>query len=150
MLTEHPIKPRWFDELPFRGLPKQLQDIYESGPVVRTFVSECYTLAPHHLLLWLFMRIIISFSGAASLYISSLLLDLVEGVIENRNPDPRRLLIIGSARIMFSLVQWAAHESLYAATFHKITHIYWAANLTNFLPPSSFTETNANAFYENA
>lgn len=129
MLTEHPIKPRWFDELPFRDLPKQLHDIYESGPVVRTFVSECYTLAPHHLLLWLFMRILISFSGAASLYISSLLLDLVEGVIENRNPDPRRLLIIGSARILFSLAQWAAHESLYATAFLTFSPLFIRSEL---------------------
>lgn len=113
MLTEHAIKPRWFDELPFQGLPQQANDLWQSGPVVRKFVSECYGLAPHHLLVWLFMRIAISFSGAASLYISSLLLDLVEGVIENRNPNPRRLLFVGVARIIFSFAQWASHELLY-------------------------------------
>src|ERR1700733_11192334 len=79
------------------------------------FVTECYGLAPHHLILWLFMRIVISFSGAASLYISSLLLDLVEGIIENRNPNPRRLFFVGAARILFSLAQWASHEILYVS-----------------------------------
>lgn len=121
MLTEHTVKPSWFDELPFKGLAQQANDLYKSGPVVRKFVSECYGLAPHHLLLWLFMRISISFSGAASLYISSLLLDLVEGVIENRNPNPRRLFIIGAARILFSFAQWASHEILCVLIFVSST-----------------------------
>lgn len=59
------------------------------------------------------MRILVACSGAASLFISSLLLDLVEGVIENRNPNPRKLFYVGAARVLFSLAQWASHELLY-------------------------------------
>lgn len=76
------------------------------------------------------MRILISFSSAASLYISSLLLDLVEGIIENRDPNPRRLFLVGAARILLSLGQWASHEILYVSTL--------------ILPVLSFTEHAEN------
>ncbi|KAF8323957.1 P-loop containing nucleoside triphosphate hydrolase protein [Clavulina sp. PMI_390] len=107
VLTEHPIKPSWID-----SLPRQVLDLWQSLPVVRKFALECYDLAPYQLLLWFFMRIVNSLSGAISLYISSLLLDLVEGVIENRNPNPHRLLVIGTLRVLFSFMQWASHEIL--------------------------------------
>jgi hypothetical protein len=93
-------------------LPQQLKDIWQDAPIGRRFVYDCYALAPQALLLWVFIRMLVSCSGAASLFISSLLLDLVEGVIESKNPNSRRLITVGAARILFSLAQWASHEVL--------------------------------------
>jgi hypothetical protein len=77
------------------------------------------------------MRLVISMSGAASLYISSLLLDLVESFIENRDPSPRRLVIVAAARLLFSLFQWLAHEILYVHVWNQLLLLENSYNLLN-------------------
>ena len=132
MLTEHAIKSSWiFSELPLHSLREQALEIWDCAPVARKFLDECYTLAPHHLVLWIIMRLVISMSGAASLYISSLLLDLVESFIENRDPSPRRLMLVAAARLLFSLFQWLAHEILYVLVWYRLRLPIYSYDILN-------------------
>ncbi|KAF8336499.1 P-loop containing nucleoside triphosphate hydrolase protein [Cantharellus anzutake] len=113
ILTEFPVKKGWFSqEFALFRIYRQLQLIWECAPVARKFLKECYSLAPLHLIIWILARLAISVSGALSLYISSLVLDLVESFVERRRPTPGRLMFVVTTRIVFSVFQWASHEIL--------------------------------------